>query len=316
MQKRLFSITLVLVISLFLFSCSGQTGAGETPMDTAAAAQLVQSGTQGVEINFLPNQPPALIYDQSELTMMLEVYNRGNYPLNPQDCFIQVTGFDQNIIKGMQTIHSCAETMDVLDGKNLYNTKGGYNMLEFRAPNVVLPYGVFEYNPTLKFVTCFNYHTTASPQVCVDPLFYQITSEQKNCLPKSVGMGGGQGGPVGVSYVGVNMIGRKAVFEISVTNYGTGRVISPNSDIKNCGQSSLDYMDLDKVAYNVKLSGGNLIDCKPRDRFVKLVGNSGKIVCTFDIPGTVAFETPMIIDLDYSYIQSQSKLIKVIKTPQ
>ena len=168
----------------------------------------------------------------------------------------------------------------------------------------------------MNFLTCYNYHTTANPSVCVDPLFYQVTSEQKTCLPRDVSMGGGQGAPVGVSQVGVDMIGSRAVFEINIRNFGTGRVLSPDTDIRSCGQASIEYTDLDKVRYSVQMTGGSLIDCKPRDGLVRLTNNGGKIVCSFDIPGTFAFETPLQIGLDYGYVQSFQKPIKIIKTPE
>lgn len=314
MKKRL-QIVLLILVCILIISCKGK-GAGTTPTDTAAAAKMVQSGTQGVEISVMPNQPPALVYDQNELVAMVEVKNKGNHDLLPQDCFVQVSGFDQNIIRGMQAIHSCAETQDQLDGKSLYNTEGGYNLLEFRAPNVELPAAVFEYNPTLNFVTCYNYHTVASPQVCVDPQMLKISPQQKSCIPRSVGTGGGQGGPVGISNVGVNMVGRKAIFDITVVNLAGGRVLSPYSDLRSCTESSFQYTDLDTVAYNVNLQGGSLLDCQPRSKLVKLVGNTGKIVCKFEIGGGQAFETPLSVELDYNYVQSMSRSLKIIKTPQ
>ncbi|PIZ51555.1 hypothetical protein COY27_03205 [Candidatus Woesearchaeota archaeon CG_4_10_14_0_2_um_filter_33_13] len=309
----------VLVLCLFLLvSCGGIVPAGEKPQDTAASIKAVQTGTQGITLDFVSNSPPSLIYDQNELVAIVEIHNKGNHDLTAQECFIQVTGFDTNIIKGgLQTPRSCAENMaGLLEGKNLYNLQGGVNQLEFMSPNVMLPPGVFEYNPTLNFVTCYNYHTISNPQVCVDPLFYQVTSEQKNCLPTDVSMGGGQGAPVGISYVNVDMVGNKAVFEINVVNQGGGRVLSPYADIRTCGQASLRYEDLDKVGYSVQLSGGNLIDCKPRDGMVRLTNNNGKVVCSFSIPGTSAFLTPLMIDLDYGYVQSYQKTVKIIRTPQ
>jgi len=321
MKKSVSKVLLVCIITLtllFLTSCGGKVSAGEEPGDTAAVLQAVQSGTQGVDIEILQNAPPPLIYDQNELVALVEVHNRGNHDLTAQDCFIQVTGFDPNIIKGgMQTAQSCASNMGgVLEGKNVYNTQGGINQLEFRSQNVVLPPGVFEYSPTLNFVTCYYYHTISNPAVCVDPLFYQVTHEQKNCIPQNVGMGGGQGAPVGVSYVGVDMVGNKAIFEINVVNSGTGQVLSPYADIRNCGHASLEYDDLDKVRYTAQLSGGNLIDCKPRDGFVRLNNGQGKIVCSFSIPGTSAFETPLMLDFDYGYVQSTQRPIKIVMTPQ
>jgi len=310
--------TLCVLLSLLLVSCSGRPAAGDRPQDTAAALKLVQSGTQGIEISVLPNYPPSLLYDQNELIALVEVKNRGNHDVEAQDCFVQISGFDPNIITGtFNGPRSCADTAGgVLEGKNVYNTQGSNNQIEFRSSNVALPPGVFEYNPTLNFLTCYNYRTTANPQVCVDPLFYQITSEQKTCVPADVSTGGGQGAPVGISYVGVDMIGSKAVFEINVVNLGGGRVLSPRADIRNCGQASLEYTDLDKVAYSVQLSGGSLIDCKPRDGMVRLNNNQGKIVCTYNIPGASSYQTPLLIDLDYGYIQSFQKPIKIIQTPR
>jgi len=308
----------IITLLILLTSCGGRVAGGDKPIDTAARLKQVQSGTQGVEVTVLPNNPPPLIYDQNELITILEIKNKGNHNLGTGDCFVQVTGFDPNIIRGYVT-HSCAENTGTLEGKNVYNLQGGINQIEFRSPGVSLPPGVFEYNPTLNFVTCYNYHTRANPSVCVDPLFYQVTPQQKTCIPHDVSVGGGQGGPVGISYVGVNMIGGKAIFEINVVNFNTaGRVLSPYSDIQNCGQASVEYKDLDKVTYNVNLGSGSgsVIDCKPRDHIVRLNNGQGKIVCQFNIPGTSAFETPLMIDLDYNFVQSFKKTVKIVKTPE
>lgn len=307
-------LVLSLLLMLFLVSCRGRVTAGDEPTDTLAALREVQTGTQGVELQLLPNYPPATIYDENEMVALVELRNRGNHDLEQQDCFVQVVGFDPNIVQGsFSTTHSCAQ--GVLEGKNPYNTQGGFNQLEFSS-SVILPDGVFEYNPSLNFVTCYNYKTQASPQVCVDPLFYQVTNEQKTCNPTDVSMGGGQGAPVGVSSIGVDMVGNKAIFEINVQNYGSGRVLSRSANIQGCGQLSLSYQDLDKVTYDVNLNGGTLIDCKPQDRIVRLTNNRGKMVCSFEIPGGSSFQTPLLINLDYSYIQSYLKPVKIIRTPR
>ena len=73
--------------------------------------------------------------------------------------------------------------MGVLEGKNVYNVEGSTNILEFES-SLNLPYNVPDYSPTLNYLTCYNYHTAAYPSVCVDPLFYQVSSEQKTCYQK------------------------------------------------------------------------------------------------------------------------------------
>ncbi|MEK6938900.1 MAG: hypothetical protein AABX04_07710 [Nanoarchaeota archaeon] len=312
-RKALLSLVLVSLLFL-LVSCSGVVQAGERPSDTASRLKAANSGSQGVEISLVNNFPPTLIYDDNELVALVKVENKGNHPLKLSDCFVQITGFDPFIIKnGFNVYHPCAENRGVLDGKNEYNLNGGSNQIEFNSNDNRLPQGVFEYNPLLNFVVCYNYHTMANPVVCVDPLFYQVTSQQKSCIPHDVSMGGGQAAPVGVSYVGVDMTGGGAIFEIGIQNLGTGRVLSSYSDLRNCGQASLTYNDQDVVYYQVSWSGG-ILDCKPRD-FVRLVNNNGIITCSVTLPNTGAFETPLLVDLDYNYIKSFTKTVKIIRTP-
>lgn len=311
----MFTVTL-LALFLFLTSCQRVPG-GEQPQDTSAALRQVQTGTQGIEVRVLTNYPPPTIYDQNELITIVEVRNKGNDDLEAQECFVRLPGFDPNIVGGdYQRARSCAENIGVLEGKTVFNLEGGFNQIEFREPNIALPPGVQDYEPHLKIIACYNYHTRANPQVCIDPLFYQVTAEQKTCLPRNVGMSGGQGGPVGVSHVGVEMTGSKAIFDISVQNFGSGRVLSPFADILSCNDANLDRTDFDKVYYSVQLAGGSLVDCRPRDGFVPLSNGQGKILCTFNIPGTAAYETPLLIDLDYGYIDSEPLSVMIIRTPE
>lgn len=317
MEKRLSWLIVALLLSLMLLvSCKNNPAGGETPMDTEAALREVQTGIRGVELSFQPNTPPNVLYDENELIALIELQNRGNYDLGLTECFMDVTGFDRNIIGGdFGRPVSCAVGVDVLEGKSVYNIQGGFNSIELRAPFVRLPDDVYEYNPTLNFVTCYNYITRANPMVCVDPLFYEVTSQQKACLPNDVIMGGGQGGPVGISYVGVEMTGSRALFEINVKNFGSGRVLSPYVDVRSCGQTAFEYEDLDRLRYDVEMPSGGPLDCKPRDGIVRLNNGQGKIICEYDIPGGSAFETLLQVELDYAYMQSYSKQIKIIATP-
>ena len=209
----------------------------------------------------------------------------------------------------------------ILEGKNVYNVDGGINQIEFFSSNIDLPDDVFEYNPTLNFVACYAYQTISNPSVCVDPLRYQVSSEQKACdYRRSVITEGTQGAPVAVRSVRAVMVtgrGRsRAVFEIDVANAGNGQVLSTETDIRNCAAERFNYADLNKIAYHVQLSGGSLVNCNPADGFVRLNNGRGKIVCTFDIAEAAAFETPLLVTLDYNYIESFRKPIRIIQTPQ
>jgi hypothetical protein len=312
MQKRVIAIVFLVI---FIVGCGG--GPGDNPLDTSAAIEMVRSGTQGVELEFLQDSPPPLIYDLNELVSILEVKNLGNFDLRQDQCFVQITGFDPTIIGGdFNVLQSCAQNLPLLGGKNLYNVQGDVNQLEFTSADITLP-DVPDYAPTLKYNVCYNYRTKATPSICIDPLRFQISPDQRACDYRTpVTVRAGQGGPVGVSFVKSEMINGKAIFEINIRNMGMGRVLSPYADLNSCGDISLSRTDFDRVGYAVQLGTGIFGDCKPLDGIVRLHNNNGKILCTFPTPGTSAFTTPLTIDLDYSYWTWYDKQVRIIQTPR
>jgi hypothetical protein len=310
------SVMLLLSLVLFITACTGIVPQGETAQETSAVANIVQSGTQGVILNLNPNLPPPQIWDQNELVALVEIQNRGNFHLGPNSCFVSMTGYDPSIIKGQLQPRSCAQNTDgMFMGKTLYNTEGTTNQIEFKSSDITLPPRVLKIDQPLLFNVCYNYQTAANPIVCVDPVFYQITRQEKVCRTQDVSGGSGQGGPVGVSYVNVEMPGGKAFFEITVRNFGSGQVLSPFSDIRACGLGNVDYTEEDKIAYNVDLSGASLIGCTPSNGMIQLFNRQGKIFCTFQLQGTTAYQTPLLIDLNYNYRESIRKELDIIKTP-
>jgi len=305
-------IFILLLVTIGITSCSYSPNSGETATDTASILKQVQTGIQGVDIKFVTDYPPTNIYDTTEFLAIAEVWNLGTYDLAPGACFLELTGYDKNIMKGIYSRKNCISSGN-LEGKKSYNLKGSFNQIEFKSSSIALPTGVNLYEPNLNLIACYEYQNTASPLVCVENSLYQVASQQKSCTVKDVSLSG-QGGPVGVSYVNVEMAGSKAIFEITIKNFGTGRVISPLTSLSNC-PNTLEYSDFDKVGYSVTLSGGSLISCKPKDGYVRLVNNVGKIICSFNIGNTQSYETPLMIDLDYNYMQSLRKTVKIVKTP-
>jgi hypothetical protein len=320
MKKSVFIV--ILVVSLLLIACKPRVPAGENPQDTSAALRQVRTGTQGVEISLLANYPPRTIYDENELVAIVEVRNKGNKDLGQSDCFIHITGFDPNIISGpFGGPLSCANPNPELEGKNIYNLEGGFNQLEFESSNIILPEDVAEYKPTLNFLACYSYQTKANPSVCVDPLRFQVTSEQKACdYRRGVVTDGSQGAPVRVSNVRADMVTSRsrsrAVFEIDIDNAGGGQILSPDTDIQNCATAVIGFTDTDRLRYDVRMTGGSLVSCSPGDGIVRMNNGRGKVVCTFDISEGSAFETPLIVTLDYNYMKSFRQPVHIIQTPE
>ena len=305
-KKRL----LLIVLSALLVLTACGVPQGENPGQSAAALQAASTGFQGVEIQFMPNAPPNQIYDVNQLNAIVEVNNLGRFNLEPQNCFVELSGYDSTIITGMNYRQSCG----LLDGKNPYNLNGGYNQIEFKSGNILLPANTPTYTPTLRLAACYQYQTVATPQVCVDPLFYTISSQQKSCNPGSVQMSSSQAAPVADTNIYPQMLGGKALFDITIQNVGGGLVLSPFTSLLSC-PSNLGYQDENKVAYSVSMAGGTLISCKPESGVVTLNNGQGKMICQFSIGNSPSFETPLRIELNYNYMKSWLKSVQIVQTP-
>ena len=215
-MKRLLVIGL-----LFVLACAQQRP--EDINQVSAVSKYVRSGVQGVEMNFVENLPPRQIYDNADLVAVLEMYNLGNYDINANKCFVQFGGFDQNIIRGVGA--NARQLCGELPGKSEFLIDGGYGTVEIKSSNILLPGDVDLYNPSVVATVCYEYQTVASPQVCIDPAFFEVSREQRACEVRDFSVGGGQGAPVAVTFVDVDMVRNRAIFKIDIQNVGTGRVV-------------------------------------------------------------------------------------------
>jgi hypothetical protein len=306
MDKRL--LLWFLLLTFLAASCT--TSQPQSSQDVSAVTRFVRSGTLGLDVQFQQNLPPPQIYDATDLITLLNIKNLGSQDLTGNQCFIQLGGFDPSIIRGINSRQLCGE----ITGKDVYNLEGGTGVVEFSSNSIRLPRDVDLYNPTLVATACYQYKTVASPQVCVDPNFFELTSDQKACEVRDFGLGGGQGAPVAVTFVNVDMVGSRAVFNVDIANVGGGRVISPRASLSQC-PVGLRYNQFDEVRYTVELQGARLVHCTPKDFISRLTNGRGKIVCTFDIGNTQAYETPLRIELNYNYMQSIRKSVEIIRTP-
>lgn len=299
-RKKFVVIIAVILLVLFLSGCKGFTRKGANA-DESAINRQVYSGTQGLEIDFMQNLPPNEIYDSSNLHIVAELRNRGTRDVSGR---LYLTGLDTNIIRGIDT----EKYFGPIEARDRYNIEGGYEVLEFESSSIDLPRGTDVLPVDVSLVTCYDYETLANPLVCVDPNIENILNKDRACQVKSVSMSGGQGAPVGVTKVDVESTGRKAIFSITVQNLGKGEVAETS---RYC-PFNLQYDDLNKVAYDVTLSGMPPEKCSPRNP-LRLSDGRGLITCTFNIPSQnrFAYETPLQIKLRYGYTDAVSKKVTI-----
>ncbi|MEE9525497.1 MAG: hypothetical protein V3V78_02715 [Candidatus Woesearchaeota archaeon] len=303
---------MILLIIISFAGCKTRPGteADQGPED-------VYKGTKGLEMKFLQNLPPSKLYDTSTLSILLEMENKGASDLSGSKCRLYLSGFDDKIIRGLDKSQTCASS---LEGKGILNPEGGFATQEFSTDLIDLPDFLDSLKQTLQITACYEYQTIASPVVCIDPHLYEIGPLDRACIVKDVTTAGGQGAPVAVTGVDVEMAGRDRVsFNIKVSNVGDGTPLYRGTSVFADCPFNVDPKDYNVIAYEVDMSSGQKVKCSPEiegDQRVRLVNNKGVIFCSFRITGDTAYSTPIRVTLDYNYMDSVSKNIEIIKTPE
>jgi len=311
MNKRCI-VTIILLLIVISVGCKR----GPSPDAEQGGAKEIYKGTKGLEMRFVKDMPQSKLYDTSDLTILLELENKGTSDLSGSNCRLYLSGFDDKIIRGLDKTKICSP---FLEGKSSLNPEGGYSTQQFSTDLIDLPDYLDSLNQKLLITACYEYQTKASPTICVDPNLYEIGPIERGCTVKDVTLSGGQGAPVAISGVDVEMIGKnKVAFDIKVSNLGRGTVLSPGTSVFTDCPYSVDPKDYNIVKYDVDMSGGSVIRCTPEiegAQKTRLVNNNGIIHCAFEISSDTAYTTPLRITLDYNYMDSISKNIEIIKTP-
>lgn len=271
-------VMVILLVVLFLSGCTyfGRQSEGST-IDTR-----YHRGNQGIEMRFVPNQPPTVLYDdpipdsrQNEMTVLLEVQNRGAFDVGKAtgnrpngEGYITLSGFDESIIAYLQPALGFIP-IEVI-GKSRYNAEGEIQFVTFpplgMTPSIIrLPIGVDYYRPNLLASSCYEYFTEASPMVCIDPDPYN-NIEAKACRVGGIltsgrqrvatveGISGGQGAPVTIRSVEEIAMPGRAQFKIYITNTGGGKVISWETIGDHVCPFNLNYQELDNIDYLVTMN--------------------------------------------------------------
>ncbi|MBA3064697.1 hypothetical protein FP803_04640 [Candidatus Woesearchaeota archaeon] len=313
-------IILMVIIFLLFFSFGCTPKTEETGVD-------YRTGTQGIVMNFMADMPPAKMYDSMPIDLVVEIKNKGAYPQpNPLTGWainvispnakgigtLYLSGFDTAFIMGMPQSMSIPS----LEGKNIYNSEGGYDVVSFRGNIIDFDSrNIDSYNANFLVTSCYNYETIASQTVCIDPEPYSTKQKTRVCtIPPSYSLSGGQGAPVAVTKVEETVLSNKIQFKIYIKNLGDGEVIDKNRLNIDCPYS-LDYTNLDKVYVSGRVSGYSL-SCRPNNP-IMLINGIGSVICTVPKPtmSRSAYTTPLQVNLEYGYSSSIQKSVEILNTP-
>jgi hypothetical protein len=304
-MKKITTIVSLLLVLALITGCGSFSGGKDEP---PVSAVFVATGTEGIVMNFVPDQPPAKVYTQSPLTFLVEIRNRGTYTVPSGTIYL--TGYDPNIIMGLPPRYDLNQP---LEGKSQFNPEGGYTTAEFSTSSVVLPMSMPNYKPTFMLTACYPYQTVATPLVCIDsnPL---DTATDKACRVQKVYATGSQGAPVAVQSIEAEARPNGMYFRIHIGNTagGTEQASGTVFDMASMGAcpGGLQYKDLNVLEYQASISQQPL-DCEPKAD-IRLVNGKATIFCKYlNMPQIPAYQTPLEVRLIYGYKSSSSKVVEI-----
>jgi hypothetical protein len=313
----LYSLILILIV---LFGCNGGNGQGHIDDEP------VYKGQQGLSLEIIQESLPEKVYENEEFNLVLKLTNYGAYPISPGDSVLKIST-EEEYMEFTNGENVFPDSFD-LKGKETYNTLNDFEVKEYNLRAKSLDKESQQHPVKILATACYNYHTIAFADVCIDTDVYNVKEIEKVCQSQPISLSGGQGAPVEITRIEPAMLSDgnsiKPQFKIYIRNSDQGSVIKHNSYNTICSSDSpqRDHYNLIELA-ELKFSNYNINDfsCEPKigGKFVaKLENEEDSIVCTLNngIPKSkLTYQTPLNIEFKYGYVISKYVQLDIKKLP-
>ena len=283
MKKKLTAFVLVILTALIIAGCGTQ--------DRDTNQKNWKTGNKGIEMNFQKGSPPISVYDGDRVDFIIEVWNRGAYPLIGD---LYLAGYDSSIFTGLRDVMP----LSILETKTQYNPEGGFALIRTDG-RVHVPQGVDSFQTPIKAYACYSYETDVAIPVCIDPEPGKNDATDP-CTPGAYGAGT-QAAPVAVTNVQVEATPSRTIFYIDVKNVGSGTILD-EALIRRCVDSDITFADANWVdLLEAWVGNAQYLQCGVTNP-IKLPDGSGRITCWLSNPqGTIAYTTTLNLRIAYGY---------------
>ncbi|MBI4176732.1 MAG: hypothetical protein HY518_05990, partial [Candidatus Aenigmarchaeota archaeon] len=330
MEKQTSVLIMTMLISLSVIACTSQQQTG------GKSIQDVQTGTSGLEMEFLKNAPPKIVYAQTEFPVILKIKNAGMYTIDDKKKAILSLGAERDytssvkVETGGRISGTDNEAEFTLDGKTPLNPRGDEEVIAYTLKASKIDPQSESHPSSVIASLCYPYQTKLAASVCIDPDPNNVRPIKKSCAVQDLSLSAGQGAPVAITKVEVQILPTssdkvKPQFIISVENKGKGEVTKVDSYSSACRKTSdskkITYKDFNALGMKATLSGQEL-KCSVRaetvsdgstsdgsnKEFARLSSKKGVVRCTYPedaadsiSKGVESYTAPFTITLDYGY---------------
>lgn len=330
MVKKLFS-PIFLIFLVFILGCSISSSQKSKEID-------VRVGFNGLMMEFAKNTPPQKIFENDPFPVILKVTNNGAFGIkkkNNQNAFLSL-GVEKDYTKKLQLqetdrvkkIESEASAAFNLDGKTPLNPQGDLEVISYNLQAGNVDPQSEAHSSTVIATVCYPYQTILATTVCIDTDVSSTRPGKKVCKMQDLTFSSGQGAPVAVAKIEVNMLPQvgsdnqvtsvRPQFLIYIENKDKGNVVKTGFEKDYCTKTNLLHKNLNKVYVTASL-GGKELDCKTNkkddknnmENYVKLLDKKALARCIVKDQDNIErtsdnYLTPLKVTLAYGYSQSIS----------
>ncbi|MEK6857554.1 MAG: hypothetical protein AABX39_03125, partial [Nanoarchaeota archaeon] len=151
---------LILALLLFVVACQQQQ---PTQPGSTQFYEKFRTGSEGLAISFVSDQPPSRLFDSDEVFFIINVENRGAKEVGYPGDRIYLSGFDPRILTG---VPFTGAQIEKVEGKTSTSLVGGRGVTEFRSTPSKLP--TESYETPIVATACYSYETIAEANICLD----------------------------------------------------------------------------------------------------------------------------------------------------
>lgn len=307
-KLKVMYFSLIILFCLSLTSCSRSSG--QYDVDTI---ENFRKGSLGLDLDFVMNNPPREILEDSIFAIGLEVHNRGATSVHDA---ILTLSYDSDYL---DLFGQSYKQFD-LEGKNSLNPDGEERNYFFEAETKYLDTESSTRSLPIMASVCYQYQSVLTEVMCIGRSYTDnYDSGDPVCDVRDFTYSG-QGGPVIVESVKLNILSTdsdavvKPIFDIVLSHRGQGLVTNFEDYSKLCTSSfgSASKMNLIEVV-EAKLSDYPLT-CEGKvysltDGTVRIRCESLREVNAYQMP----FQAPLNLVLNYGYMQSESISVDMVR---
>ena len=331
-------IAIILFFAIFLLMIAGCSSSSTKKTDDIN----IRTGFTGVDMEFLKGTPPAKMFEGDTFPVLIKVRNNGAYSIKKGQAILSL-GVEKDYIKKADLlaggrITSSGDSSKAasfgLEGKSPINAIGDEEVISYNLVAGKVDPQSETHTSTVIAALCYPYETVLTSNVCVDTDANNLRPAKKACNMQDLVFGNGQGAPVAVTKIEVNMLpvissGKESAdkinpqFLIYIENKDLGTVIRTESVKDFCVKSSTEHKNLNIIYVDAYLSNTKLrcqLDVKgsPTERgHIKLKDKKDIIWCDLaeGVPAAQdPYLSPLKVELSYGYTQSISANYAMQKT--